>query len=67
MSLNKRKIAKKKAPKNADRVQIYERGISAQYFAVFHPLLFRILLMMNQSMHKREKKNQHFNPRQPTS
>jgi len=35
MSLNKRKIAKKKAPKNADRVQIYERGISAQYFAVF--------------------------------
>jgi len=52
----------KKRRKNADRVQIYERGISAQYSAVINLLLFRILLMMNQSVHQREKKNQHFNP-----
>ena len=67
MALFETKISRKKKGKFADRVQIYEKGISAQYFALLHPLLFRTLLMMNQSIHQREKKNQYFNPHLPTS
>ena len=62
MALFETKISRKKKGKFADRVQIYEKGISAQYFALLHPLLFRTLLMMNQSIHQREKKTNTLTP-----